>query len=83
MSASTSGDSMAEDTNDDMVYYMYRKTIERIPLKKSDGVSCLSDAWKVGKKRLGEPLIDPKDYDDRYIRIRMMVIRKDIDEDKE
>ena len=68
----------------DKEYVVYRKTIERIILtEEEDGVTCLSDAWDKGKKKLGKSLINPKDYDDRHIRIRMMVIRKEIDEDKE
>ena len=65
-------------------YTIYRKTIEKITMTEKDGVECLSDAWKVGKKMLGDPLIDPSDYpEDREIRVRWKVIRGEVDPEKE
>lgn len=65
-------------------YTIYRKTIEKITLTDADGVNCLSDAWKIGKKMMGEPLVNPSEYpEDREIRVRWKVIRGEIDPDKE
>ncbi len=65
-------------------YTIYRKTVEKITMTSKDGVECLSDAWRIGKDMLGSPLINPDQYpEDREIRVRMKVIRGEIDPEKE
>lgn len=77
LTSSIMGDSMKE-------YHIYRKTVERIDLTEEDGIECLSDAWKIGKEKMGEPLISPDDYpDDRVVRVRWKVIRGEIDPERE
>lgn len=60
-------------------YTIYRKYIQRATITATS----LAEAWTKGKEAIGDPLINPRDYPDKKIRVRWKVIRKPIDEDKE
>ena len=68
-----------DDKESKRKYYLYRRTIERVEVEADS----MSEAWKKGKELLGPPLVDIHKHKDRYMRIRMKLLRGIVDCDKE